>query len=1126
MAADGRILIDTKIDTSGFDAGAKEIIAAARRMAKDLDSFSDSVSKAFSQDTSAIEATNKELQETGSQLDKLDGKTVDIEITGLEKPKETPDIEEEPQVVMQSAESMGYDKEAMKFVEEYGNKMQSAGEKADASIDKNRTTLLSFLAQAKTELKELANTGLGPGDAEYDAQAQKIAELTYELSTYTKGISEAAQKEIYGLDTIEGKIAAVNQKIAELSGVGLGIESPEMQEQLNLRAELLETEKNIYKEVTKTASQRQAEADKEIARQAAIQAKADAAAQKEEARRAKEEAAAQRAAQREQEKQAKADAAEAKRAAAEEARLQAQRAIEVQQIMEQQRLQEIANTAQVSSDKIVQMSEEIAQLGARQAELEKAGVGLGHEEYDQNITKIAELKQEIDNYKKSLLPAKDSQNQFKQELDKTSDSADKLGNAAKKSGNDFKGFGRMMLKYGIGVESLFTLVNQLRSALVEGFQNLAQYSSNTNTTISGLMSSLAQCKNALATAFDPILQAVAPALNYMISLVTAAATAVAQLIAILTGKGTFTKATKVQKDYAKSIKGTGGAAKEAGEEAEGALAPFDRLTVMAEESASGGGGGGGGGGEMSPADMFETVEVDNGLTKAIEAIKTKLLELKDLFKTGFFEGLGDLSVFDSIQGSIDSIKTSLTSIFLDGTVLAAANNMINTLVYDMGRITGSFASIGLSILDNIVAGFALYLADAQERIKGYLVSMFDITSEISTITGNFSVALAEIFTVFRSDDAKQITADIIAIFSDSFMGITELAYKLFRDLVDIVLTPFTENKDAIKEALENFFAPVSEVLGTLRDGVVETFSELNKMYDEHLKPMFNSFRDGITQIVKTLLDGYNKHMAPVLDRLAKKFDEVWKSTIQPLINTAIGLIGDVADLITVLWENILVPLLDWFAATVFPVIAPVIEGIGAVFLAAFDIIGTVLDTFLKSIRAVIQFITEGFQTDWGTAWDNMGKKFSDIWDAFPGVVKGVVNRIIDSVEGMLNGVISGLNGFGDKINGMIKGIVGDSSISIPTIPNVHLPRLASGTVVPPRAGEFAAILGDNNRETEVVSPLSTMKQAFLDAIAQSGGMGGGDINLIVNLDGRVVYQDLIKRNRAEVNRTGNNPLMA
>jgi hypothetical protein len=33
------------------------------------------------------------------------------------------------------------------------------------------------------------------------------------------------------------------------------------------------------------------------------------------------------------------------------------------------------------------------------------------------------------------------------------------------------------------------------------------------------------------------------------------------------------------------------------------------------------------------------------------------------------------------------------------------------------------------------------------------------------------------------------------------------------------------------------------------------------------------------------------------------------------------------------------------------------------------------------------------------------------------------------------------------------------------------------------------MLGDNKREAEVVSPVSTMKQAMLEALAESGGAG-------------------------------------
>jgi hypothetical protein len=53
---------------------------------------------------------------------------------------------------------------------------------------------------------------------------------------------------------------------------------------------------------------------------------------------------------------------------------------------------------------------------------------------------------------------------------------------------------------------------------------------------------------------------------------------------------------------------------------------------------------------------------------------------------------------------------------------------------------------------------------------------------------------------------------------------------------------------------------------------------------------------------------------------------------------------------------------------------------------------------------------------------------------------------------------------------------------------VSIPRLAQGTVVPPNK-EFMAVLGDNTKEHEIVSPISTMKQAFMEAMVEMGGAG-------------------------------------
>lgn len=767
-------------------------------------------------------------------------------------------------------------------------------------------------------------------------------------------------------------------------------------------------------------------------------------------------------------------------------------------------------------------------IGGDTATIDSTTAKLAHEEsrlleMNRSLdTSYDSLKNKVEEYGNKVLTAGN-------ETKKATEETRRLSNETKKAGAGMVSSVKTLLKYSLGIRSLYVLVNKLRAALVEGFKNLAQYSTNTNASISGLMSSLAQCKNALATAFDPILQAVAPALNYLINLVTVAATAIAQLIAILTGKGTFIKATKVQKDYAKSLKGTGGAAKGAGKDAEGALAPFDKLNVLAEEGA-GGGGGGGGGSDTNIGDMFETVPIDNNLTKSIDAIKTRLAELKNLFKTGFWEGIGDLSVLDSIRENVSSIRDSLVDIFSDGAVLAASNSMLNTLVYDMGRITGAFASIGLSIADNITGGFSKYLSSAKERIKKYLISMFDIKGSISTIQANFVVAVADIFTVFRGDTAKQVTADIIAIFSDSFMGITELAGKLFRDILDVILTPFTENSDAIKEALENFLAPVEEVLGTLSDSVVETFSELNKMYDEHLKPLFDSIRDGISEILGTVLDGYNEHLAPVLEKLAQKFSEVWEGSIQPMINQAIEVIGKVIDVVKVFWEEILQPFINWIAENVMPVISPIIEGLGLAFGEAFGLMADAVKGLLETLEDILDFIIKVFQGDWEGAWETVKNSFSDSINEMPNTVKKVVEKIKSMFNSLVQGVIKTLAKL-DEAGGYGTGLVGKLVSKAPSksannTGNVNLPRLASGTVVPPRAGEFAAILGDNRRETEVVSPLSTIKQALKEGMLEFGGAAGSDINLTVNLDGRVVYQNVIKRNRQEVDRTGNNPLMA
>lgn len=167
------------------------------------------------------------------------------------------------------------------------------------------------------------------------------------------------------------------------------------------------------------------------------------------------------------------------------------------------------------------------------------------------------------------------------------------------------------------------------------------------------------------------------------------------------------------------------------------------------------------------------------------------------------------------------------------------------------------------------------------------------------------------------------------------------------------------------------------------------------------------------------------------------------------------------------------------------------------------------DAWISGFREINQFIK--------TIAASISKTVLSIWQGSDGSggIKGVINKILAGLEGFFNFFVSGinfligqLNGIGFDTPGWVKAI-GDAKgwsipdhigINIPTIAAFSLPRLATGTVVPANFGDFAAILGDNKREPEIVSPLSTMKQAFLEALREHGsGQNGGTYTFVTQL---------------------------
>lgn len=300
---------------------------------------------------------------------------------------------------------------------------------------------------------------------------------------------------------------------------------------------------------------------------------------------------------------------------------------------------------------------------------------------------------------------------------------------------------------------------------------------------------------------------------------------------------------------ASASSGAGSVAKKAAKDMKGAATGIDELNIISTSDSGSGGSGGAGGYSADDFDMGTLPDTTEAVDSRLKAIQDRIGELKQLLVSGFWDGFGDIAVFDDIQKHIDSIKSSLEGIFKDSDVQKAASSFVDTLAYNIGKVAGSVASVGATIADNLVGGLDLYLQQNSDRIKEYLISMFDLHGEIATLTGNFAAAVADIFSVFRSDSAKQITADIIGIFSSSFQGVTELGSKFARDILQLFTKPITDNAGQIKQRIQGLLDELQPKFDKLKELVDKLWDGLNTAYDTVAKPVFDAFTEAISAVI-------------------------------------------------------------------------------------------------------------------------------------------------------------------------------------------------------------------------------------------------------------------------------------
>lgn len=190
-----------------------------------------------------------------------------------------------------------------------------------------------------------------------------------------------------------------------------------------------------------------------------------------------------------------------------------------------------------------------------------------------------------------------------------------------------------------------SMLMSVTSAIGEGIKNLYQWSQLVDNTFANSMDTLSTSmnylKNSIAAMAAPLINAIAPAIDFIIDKFVQLINVINQVFAILTGAGSWTRAVKQQTSFASAAGSAGSAAKKAAKEVELYLASFDELHVMNDPNTSGSGGGGGGGA--------------GGGVNSLSFVKEALDErLKDLIDNNRWREVGRL-VAERLNGVIETV---------------------------------------------------------------------------------------------------------------------------------------------------------------------------------------------------------------------------------------------------------------------------------------------------------------------------------------------------------------------------------------------------------------------------------------------------------------------------------------
>lgn len=585
-----------------------------------------------------------------------------------------------------------------------------------------------------------------------------------------------------------------------------------------------------------------------------------------------------------------------------------------------------------------------------------------------------------------------------------------------------------MLGMSLVFSTVFSALSAINNAIKEGSNNLVQYSSDYNKSISGIVTSLLYLKNAWAAAFAPIINVVGPYISAFIDMLANAMNKVAQFMAVLTGKTAVVQAKKAWKDYGKTLTSTGSSAKKAGSDAAKAAKDLENYTLGIDElnviqpttSSSSGGSDGSSGAYTGPdvSEMFETTEP----TKAISDYAKRLREafkaqdwtsLGSIMAEGVNAGMQKLyDIFDwnkhgeKITYFCNAFTTTMNSLvdniewpLMGATVAAGVNTVFNTAQLlitgfnwtNLGTGIGTAISTGIQNIDWGTIGYTLgayfmiswnTLVGILRELKGEDIGMalanafngaldsINLGTIGESIGRMVALVIESIRTFIQNANWKELGSQIIEGIKNAFKFASDGGENtgILASVIGIGATGEITKK-------------IAEILPKL-DGMAEKFNKIKEVAGKL------NFKSLITLSPTTLL------IVAGITILAAELMDLWKTSegFRDAVKNAVGEIGDAFSFakkeiwdngFKPLWENLkelFNSIYDLYASSgakeLFEsTMIAAVKAIGALLSIIIKRIAQVVSTItgmvsgaIEIIQGLITFVTGAFTGDWGKAW--------------------------------------------------------------------------------------------------------------------------------------------------------------